>query len=75
MSLFKNKNNCNPEPKKEIINMKSYSAPLEDRRKLLRLDFNENTLGPSPKVYQAIQSIKLNEISVYPEYNLSLIHI
>lgn len=49
--------------------MKSYSAPLEDRRKLLRLDFNENTLGPSPKVYQAIQSIKLNEISVYPEYN------
>ena len=69
MSLFKNKNNCNPEPKKEIINMKSYSAPLEDRRKLLRLDFNENTLGPSPKVYEAIQSIKLNEISVYPEYN------
>ncbi len=69
MSLFKNKNNFNPEPKKEIINMNSYSAPLEDRRKLLRLDFNENTLGPSPKVYQAIQSIKLNEISVYPEYN------
>ncbi len=69
MALFKNINNFYPEPKKEIINMKSYSAPLEDRRKLLRLDFNENTLGPSPKVYEAIQSIKLNEISVYPEYN------
>ena len=63
MSLFKNKNNSNPEPKKEIIHMKSYSAPLENRRKLLRLDFNENTLGPSPKVYKAIQSIKIDEIS------------
>ena len=63
-------NNLQPEPKEEIQNMVSYSAPLENRRNLLRLDFNENTLGPSPKVYNAIQSIKLHEISIYPEYNL-----
>jgi len=70
MTSFKKEIYSNPQPKEEIINMKSYSAPLENRRNLLRLDFNENTLGPSPKVYEAIQSINLNEISVYPEYNL-----
>ncbi len=70
MTSSKKEINSNPEPKEEIINMKSYSAPLENRRNLLRLDFNENTLGPSPKVYEAIQSIKIHEISAYPEYNL-----
>ncbi len=59
-----------PEPRKEIQKMKEYSAPLENRRDFLRLDFNENTLGPSPDVYQAIQNIKSNEISIYPEYEL-----
>ena len=70
MTLFKNEINSNPEPKEEIINMKSYSAPLENRRNLLRLDFNENTIGPSQKVYNAIKNIKINEISIYPEYDL-----
>ncbi len=63
-------NNNSPTPRKEMINMQSYSAPLENRRNLLRLDFNENTLGPSQKVYEAIQDIHLNQISIYPEYNL-----
>jgi len=49
--------------------MQSYSAPLENRRNLLRLDFNENTIGPSPNVLEALQAIKLDEISIYPEYN------
>ena len=70
MNEFDQINNPSPTPRKEIINMKSYSAPLENRRNLLRLDFNENTLGPSQKVYEAIKDIKLNEISIYPEYNL-----
>tara|TARA_Y100001978_G_scaffold68390_1_gene61544 strand:+ start:2220 stop:3326 length:1107 start_codon:yes stop_codon:yes gene_type:complete len=70
MTLSKNNINSLPDPKEEIIQMNSYSAPLEDRRNLLRLDFNENTLGPSPKVYEAIHSIKLNEIAIYPEYSL-----
>ena len=61
--------NSNPEPNEEILNLKSYSAPLENRRNLLRLDFNENTLGPSPKVLDAIKNIKIDEISIYPEYN------
>jgi len=70
MNEFDQFNNISPKPREEIINMQSYSAPLENRRNLLRLDFNENTIGPSETVFEAIKSIKLNEISIYPEYNL-----
>lgn len=70
MSDFKGLNNISPKPREEIINMRPYSAPLENRRNLLRLDFNENTLGPSQSVYEAIKAIKIDEISIYPEYNL-----
>ena len=70
MNDFDQLNNLFPKPREEIINMQSYSAPLENRRDLLRLDFNENTLGPSPKVFEALKAIKLDEISIYPEYNL-----
>ena len=69
MNNFDQLNNLFPRPREEIINMQSYSAPLENRRNLLRLDFNENTLGPSPNVFEALQGIKLDEISIYPEYN------
>jgi len=70
MNDFDQLNNLFPKPREEIINMQSYSAPLENRRNLLRLDFNENTLGPSPKVFEALKAIKLDEISIYPEYNV-----
>ncbi len=70
MNEFDQMNSISPIPRKEIINMEYYSAPLENRRNLLRLDFNENTLGPSQKVYEAIKDIQLNEISIYPEYNI-----
>tara|TARA_B100000212_G_scaffold44056_1_gene28370 strand:+ start:546 stop:1649 length:1104 start_codon:yes stop_codon:yes gene_type:complete len=70
MSKLNKFNNSTPEPNEYIKNLKSYSAPLENRRKLLRLDFNENTIGPSQKVYKAIKDIKINEISIYPEYDL-----
>ena len=62
MNEFDQINNPSPIPRKEIVNIKSYSAPLENRRNLLRLDFNENTLGPSPKVYQAIKDLSLIHI-------------
>jgi histidinol-phosphate aminotransferase len=42
---------------------------LEGRRKLLRLDFNENTIGPSPLVAQALRNFSTEEIAVYPEYD------
>ena len=58
-----------PEPRKEVEEMHSYSAPLEGRRGLLRLDFNENTIGPSPLVIEAIRNIPSENISIYPEYD------
>ena len=58
MNDFDQLNNLFPRPREEIINMQSYSAPLENRRNLLRLDFNENTLGHSPKVFEALKAIK-----------------
>jgi len=61
--------NSIPEPNEEVKLLRSYSAPLENRRNLLRLDFNENTIGPSKKVFEAIKDIKINEISIYPEYD------
>lgn len=49
--------------------LQSYSAPLEGRRGLLRLDFNENTVGPSPRVVEAIRAIPADHYAIYPEYD------
>ncbi len=57
-----------PNPRKDIEDLQPYSAPLEGRRNLLRLDFNENTIGPSPLVIKSLREISRNEISIYPEY-------
>ena len=48
--------------------MEAYSPPLEGRRGLLRLDFNENTIGCSPKVLAVINNINEEEVATYPEY-------
>jgi histidinol-phosphate aminotransferase len=48
--------------------LERYVAPLEGRRGLLRLDFNENTLGPSPKVLEAIRALPAEAYATYPEY-------
>ena len=53
----------------EVEDLMAYSAPLEGRRGLLRLDFNENTVGPSPQVVEAIRAIPADQYSVYPEYD------
>ena len=57
MNDFDQINNFFPIPRKEIINMQSYSAPLENRRNLLRLDFNENTLGPVSYTHLTLPTI------------------
>ena len=53
----------------EVEGLQAYSAPLEGRRGLLRLDFNENTVGPSPKVVEAIRAIPADHYAIYPEYD------
>jgi histidinol-phosphate aminotransferase len=45
-----------------------YVAPLEGRRGMLRLVFNENTLGPSPRVVEAIRALPPEAYATYPEY-------
>ena len=58
-----------PAARPAVEQLKGYSAPLEGRRDLLRLDFNENTIGPSPLVAQALRSFTSDEIAIYPEYD------
>lgn len=58
-----------PAPRTEVECLKAYSAPLEGRRGLLRLDFNENTMGPSPRVLETLRAIPADQIAVYPEYD------
>ena len=58
-----------PQARPEVESLQAYSAPLEGRRGLLRLDFNENTVGPSPQVVEAIRAIPADQYAVYPEYD------
>ncbi|HJN35252.1 MAG TPA: histidinol-phosphate transaminase [Prochlorococcaceae cyanobacterium Fu_MAG_50] len=58
-----------PAARPEVEHLKAYSAPLEGRRDLLRLDFNENTIGPSPRVVEALRGISAEQIAIYPEYD------
>ena len=54
--------------KATVEQLSPYVAPLEGRRPLLRLDFNENTVGPSPKVVAAIRGLPPHLYATYPEY-------
>src|SRR5262245_20346001 len=52
----------------EVEALTPYVAPLEGRRSFLRLDFNESTVGPSPRVVEAIRSVPGEIFAAYPEY-------
>jgi len=52
----------------EVEALTPYAAPLEGRRPMLRLDFNESTIGPSPRVLEAIRSLSPDAYAAYPEY-------
>jgi histidinol-phosphate aminotransferase len=54
--------------KPEVEALTPYVAPLEGRRSLLRLDFNESTVGPSPRVLDAIRNLSPEAYAAYPEY-------
>src|SRR5262249_45886716 len=54
--------------KPEVESLTPYVAPLEGRRGLLRLDFNESTLGPSPRVLEAVRALPPEAYAAYPEY-------
>lgn len=56
------------EAKPDVDALTPYVAPLEGRRSFLRLDFNENTVGPSPAVLEAIRGLPAEAYATYPEY-------
>jgi histidinol-phosphate aminotransferase len=57
------------EPREAVLKMAPYSPPTAGRADKLRLDFNENTVGASPKVLEFLRA-NLTEaaLSIYPEY-------
>ena len=56
-------------PRKAVLDMASYVPPTGDRLGKLRLDFNENTVGCSPRVMEFLRSKLTPELlSVYPDY-------
>jgi histidinol-phosphate aminotransferase len=58
-----------PEPRKAVLNMAPYSPPSGGRAGKLRLDFNENTVGCSPRVIDFLtKKLCEQQLSIYPEY-------
>ena len=57
------------QPREAVLNMAPYSPPTGGRSGKLRLDFNENTVGASPKVIEYLRE-HLSEagLAIYPEY-------
>src|SRR5271170_1131656 len=54
------------EARQSVRNLPTYHPPLSGR-KGLRLDFNENTVGCSPRVLARLRQITAEEIARYPE--------
>jgi histidinol-phosphate aminotransferase len=55
-----------PQPRPAILAMPAYHPPLAGRD-ALRLDFNENTFAPSPRVFARLQQITAESLTIYPE--------
>ncbi len=53
-------------PRKAVLAMPEYHPPLAGRD-ALRLDFNENTFAPSPRVLERIKAITAEGLTKYPE--------
>ena len=57
------------QPRDAVLNMAPYSPPSGGRAGKLRLDFNENTVGASPKVVEFLREhLSGAGLAVYPEY-------
>ena len=57
------------QPRPAVLAMAPYSPPTAGRAGKLRLDFNENTVGCSPRVIEALaQALDAASLAVYPEY-------
>ena len=61
-----------PRPRDAIVRMDPYRPPSSGRGGKLRLDFNENTVGCSPRVLRRLKRLAAGELTVYPEYQEAL---
>ena len=55
-----------PQPRPHVLAMPEYHPPLAGRE-ALRLDFNENTLAPSPRVLAKLRELTAEGLTIYPE--------
>jgi histidinol-phosphate aminotransferase len=55
-----------PQARRNVLAMPEYHPPLASRA-MLRLDFNENTFAPSPRVVAKLKSLTAEGLTVYPE--------
>ena len=55
-----------PQPRARVLAMPEYHPPLANRT-ALRLDFNENTFGPSPRVAERLHALTAESLTIYPE--------
>ena len=56
-------------PRSAVQRMAPYHPPTGARAGKLRLDFNENTVGCSPKVIEYLkEKLTSDALSIYPEY-------
>ena len=55
-----------PQPRAHVLAMPEYHPPLAGRE-ALRLDFNENTLAPSPRVLARLRELTAEGLTIYPE--------
>jgi histidinol-phosphate aminotransferase len=57
-------------PREAVLGMAPYSPPTGNRIAKMRLDFNENTVGCSPRVIEFLrEKLSAERLSVYPDYS------
>src|SRR5436190_16528300 len=63
-------------PREAVRRMAPYSPPTGGRAGKLRLDFNENTVGCSPRVIECLTKyLTADALSIYPEYTDAIAHL
>ncbi|HTM50037.1 MAG TPA: histidinol-phosphate transaminase [Bryobacteraceae bacterium] len=59
-----------PRPRPAVLDMAPYSPPTGQRAGKLRLDFNENTVGCSPRIVEFLKrQLDPERLAVYPDYS------
>ena len=56
-----------PIPVPDVQRLAPYTVHTAGRRGMLRLDFNEHTIGPSPRVLDRLAAISGEDLALYPD--------